>query len=92
MKEKTINLNGRDYIARDDGKIFSILQGFKHEMKPFYNPIGYARLTISVNGIGKKYYVHRIIAEAFIPNPNEYPCVDHLNSNPSITMQIISIG
>ena len=30
---------------------------------------------------GKLYYLHRIIAQQFIPNPNNYPIVDHINHN-----------
>lgn len=30
---------------------------------------------------GKLYYLHRIIAQQFIPNPNNYPVVDHINHN-----------
>lgn len=26
--------------------------------------------------------VHRIVASAFIPNPNNYPCIDHIDGNP----------
>ena len=28
---------------------------------------------------GMTYYKHRLIAKQFIPNPNNYPCVDHIN-------------
>jgi hypothetical protein len=35
--------------------------------------------VVSVNR--KTKYVHRLIAEEHIPNPNNYPCVNHINGN-----------
>lgn len=32
---------------------------------------------------GKNYSVHRMVAETFIENPNNYPTVDHIDRNPS---------
>lgn len=43
---------------------------------------GYLYVTIFRNGEKKKEYVHRLVAEAFIPNPNHYPVVRHLNDIP----------
>lgn len=42
-------------------------------------PSGYRNTQIS----GKTYYVSRLIAETFIPNPENKPTVDHINRNRS---------
>lgn len=38
------------------------------------------RLTNDDNPTGKFLYVHRLVAQAFIPNPNRYPEIDHINA------------
>lgn len=43
----------------------------------------YKRVLLSKNGKAKGYSVHRLVAQAFIPNPNNYPCVNHLDYNGS---------
>ena len=40
---------------------------------------GYARLMLSKEGVLKNVEVHRLMAEAFIPNPDNLPMVRHLN-------------
>lgn len=40
---------------------------------------GYYIVMLYKNGISKKYSVHRLVAEAFIPNPDNLPTVDHIN-------------
>ena len=41
---------------------------------------GYIRHILSVNGKNKAKYAHRLVAEAFIPNPKNYPIVHHINN------------
>lgn len=40
---------------------------------------GYLRIGLSRNGLIERFLVHRLVAEAFIPNPENKPCIDHIN-------------
>ncbi len=47
-------------------------------LKSFSHKQGYLRVTLKAkNGKYKKELIHRLIALVFIPNPNNYPCVNH---------------
>ena len=45
------------------------------------NGHGYMFVVLSKNNNVKKIYIHRLVAEAFIPNPNNYPQVNHKDEN-----------
>ena len=45
--------------------------------KPFETPNGYFKVWLSKNGKTKNCYVHRLIAETFLENPEGKPCVNH---------------
>lgn len=47
--------------------------------KPCINPNGYKMVNLYKNGISKNILVNRLVAKAFIPNPNDYPVVNHKN-------------
>ena len=49
--------------------------------KPFLNNKGYLMVDLHKNGIRKHHSVHRLVAEAFIPNPDNKPCIDHINTD-----------
>lgn len=42
---------------------------------------GYLMVSLHSNLGYKRKLVHRLVAEAFIPNLNEYPCVNHKDEN-----------
>ena len=41
---------------------------------------GYLMVCLTKNGKQKHFKVHRLVAEAFIPNPEGKPCIDHINT------------
>lgn len=66
------------YSISEDGKVFSHIKNrFKKTYKSNYE---YVRLV--KNGIEKHKSIHRLVAENFIPNPNNLPVVDHIDNNP----------
>ena len=67
-----------DYYVTENGDVYRLwkLKGFKKRKLVSHNE-GYFQISISQFGINKTYLVHRIIAEVFIPNPNNLPEVNH---------------
>lgn len=47
------------------------------------NSRGYRTIVLTKNGIHKTYAIHRLVALAFIPNPNKYPQVNHKDEDKS---------
>ena len=52
-------------------------------LKPTDNGHGYKIVGMRVNGKRRNHYVHRLVAEAFVPNPNNLPVVDHIDHDRS---------
>ena len=52
-------------------------------LKQSTNKQGYKRITLCKNGKTKRYSVHRLVALAFIPNPDNLPIINHKDENPS---------
>ncbi|AZA17346.1 MAG: HNH endonuclease (endogenous virus) [Lactobacillus phage ViSo-2018a] len=50
-------------------------------LKQHYDKDGYLYVSTSINGKKITLRAHRIIASAFIPNPNNYPEVNHIDCN-----------
>lgn len=52
-------------------------------MHPKEEKCGYRRVLLTKDGEQKPFLVHRLVAEAFIPNPNNYPIINHMDECPS---------
>lgn len=46
-------------------------------LKPLKKSNGYLQVRLHKNGREKKYYLHRLVAQTFIPNPDNLPQVNH---------------
>lgn len=83
MKEKRIQINGEDtaYLIRDDGAVWSEKRNRK--LKGTTERNDYHTVFLIHNNKQYNFMVHRLVAEAFCPNPNNYTIVHHINENKS---------
>ena len=73
-----------EYYITDDGfvysrKLYNNPYGKIKIVKASKDKDGYLQVGVSKNDIPKKYKVHRLVAQAFIPNPDNKPQVNHIN-------------
>lgn len=73
MPRKTLTID--DYEITTEGQVINKNNG--HVLKPQPNGKGYLRVSIG----GKLKFVHRLVAEKYIPNPNNYEQVNHKDGN-----------
>lgn len=82
--------NYEGYFISDDGKVYSNLgRGNRrtgevvdmYEVKPRKTKNGYCRVYARNTETGKRkdLYIHRLVAEYFVPNPDGKPNVNHIN-------------
>lgn len=69
------------YYATSDGRIWSAKSNIF--LSPSCDSHGYCRVNLWVNGEQFWQLVHRLVAKAFIDNPNNFKEVNHKDENPS---------
>ena len=70
----------QDYFINRQGFVLSKRRKKDRILKPRINK-GYYYVSFSINNKTKNFMIHRLLAKMFIPNPNNYLCVDHINRN-----------
>ena len=91
MEEFWKDINGYEnlYQVSNFGNVVSLgnhtiknqYSGKKIYLKYKIDKYGYYAVTIRKNGIPKTTTVHRLVAQAFISNPNNLPCINHKDEN-----------
>ena len=81
MKEIWKDIKGYEglYQVSKSGKIKSIRNNIY--LKPNLQVNGYLRISLSKNGKIQYKNIHRLVAETFIDNENNYPVINHIDGN-----------
>ena len=69
------------YQVSNCGRVKSIRFGKERILKPVPNSFGYLFVKLCKDGKAKAFTVHRLVAEAFLDNPNNYKEVNHKDEN-----------
>lgn len=68
------------YQVSNLGRIKSLKYGKEKIRKPVKHKFGYLQIGLN-NGKYRVYKVHRLVAQTFIPNPENKPHIDHINTD-----------
>lgn len=71
------------YQISSNAEVRKIMPNGKYKiLKPSIGGSGYPRVSLRKNKTSKTMLLHRLLALTFIPNPNNYPCINHKDENP----------
>ena len=81
--EGLYQVSNRGRVRSLDREIYknnNVKQFSKSFILKFEKNKGYNYVHLFKNGVRKRMAVHRLVAEAFIPNPESKPVIDHINT------------
>ena len=64
----------------DDGRVRSNLRDGRI-LKTQFDKKGYARVRVTIQGVKKSLKVHRLVAQLYVPNPDNLPQVNHIDGD-----------
>lgn len=70
-----------DYLVTSQGRVLSLKYGKMKELKQRKNRDGYYYVDLCKNSKHPHKTVHRLVAQAFISNPYNKPCINHIDVN-----------
>lgn len=83
VKQKIIDGYNGKYLIFSDGRVFTKYHknGYERFLKPIKTKDGYLSVNLYMGGKTHLKRIHRLVAEAFIPNLGEKPYVNHIDGN-----------
>ena len=69
------------YQISNYGRVKSFKNGKEQILRPLWTPRGYLKFSLCLNGKHRNFSVHVLVANAFIPNPDNLPEINHLDGN-----------
>lgn len=84
---KYIDGYGEKYVVSSWGKVYRKVPGLDkttelYEIKAEITKKGYLRVNLFDEDMVRKHFkIHRLVAQAFIPNPDNKPQVNHIDGN-----------
>ena len=70
-----------DYMISDHGRVLSFKGRSKLILCAKIMGTGYETVILPNKGVCIEYKIHRLVAKAFIPNPEQLPQINHLDGN-----------
>ena len=67
------------YMVSDSGLVKSLISD--KILKPNHMNNGYLSVELFKDKKSKRILIHRLVAQTFIENPNNFPCVNHIDEN-----------
>lgn len=74
--------NFENYSITMAGQVINNTTGKRKKPSDNHSGKGYLYVDLYSNGKRKRFYVHRLVAEAYIPNPENKPYINHKDGNP----------